>query len=429
MSNASSGITKNKNSQSASSKCQRPRWLEALCFLVLGFCLRTTYDLWGGFRNGIFQEFLEACAPLEIKGSEYSPHGSGPIEVSTTFYRNNNNSLSTLRPLNENGLEFIFTIGLEGTGHHFMDTIIKASPAQITTRKWGLLDIVGKTILALFDVKNLNGLWNQACQDDTMYIKQGKTWKLSYKYKNKVPAGFNTVNAHNRVVKLLQTMQRIYNEKTVNSPQPLRIPLNSYSSKGIGGAGMISYPNFRGKCSMLHYPVLELLYNACDDAGVQCSHIYVYRHPLDVLKSTTVKRSFNPPGMMYATHLYTSHLKIMETQLMSYPDRNRGCFGFFDRDGSEQWQSTMRDMWGWTFNNQTNSFATFVRDKYRKPKQFFHSTSYNIIAKELNGIVPAEHIPYLEVLLKAHEQTLEVCRQTAQGRQKSEKKRLDLESI
>jgi hypothetical protein len=358
---------------------------------------------------------------FETKGKEYYPIQSSSVslvQISTATQNSYNPSFTTLKPLNETtGLEFIFTIGLEGTGHHLMSQVISNSPAFSQVKSLGLENFVVNTVIALFQSKNLNGLFNQACQDESIYIKEAKKWKLSSKYNEKVSARFDTVIALNRTVNLLRTMQQIYDEKTANNPRPLRIPLNSFIANGTRKSGMISYPNFRGKCYKLQYPILDLLYKACSEAKVQCSHVYVYRHPLDVLTSTTVKRKFNPPGMVLASHLYTSHLKIMESQLLSYPDRNRGCFGFFDQHGSEEWQALLRDMWGWTTTTTTDfnvsSFASFVRKEYRKPTRFYNSTSTNIVSREVNGVYPAKHIPYLEVFLKAHERTLEVCRQTA----------------
>ena len=211
-------------------------------------------------------------------------------------------------------------------------------------------------------------------------------------------------------------MQNVYNEQVADNPQPLRIPLNSYAEgAGTKFAGMMSYPFQRKTGYRLCYPVLELVYNACAEAGVQCSHVYIYRHPLNVLKSTTINRPFNSPGMVSATHLYTSHLKIIETQLRSYADRTRACFGFFDEKGSEEWQGPMRDLWGWTASNNQTGFENLIQEEYRKPTKFLHSTSDNIIAEEIEGIFPAEHLPYLELFLKAHERVVELCKQSVPG--------------
>ena len=176
----------------------------------------------------------------------------------------------------------------------------------------------------------------------------------------------------------------------------------------------MSYPNFRG-CYKLQYPVLEMLYDACEEAGVQCSHVYVYRHPLDILTSTTTKRPFNSPGMVSAAHLYASHLKLIETQLNSFPSRNRGCLGFFDGDLSrrQEWKDTLKSMWGFDGpNERANKFDMLINSTYRIPSRFRKSTSTNIIAEEVEGLFPEEHLPYLKVFLKAHEETLAVCRQS-----------------
>jgi hypothetical protein len=333
----------------------------------VGFLFGTIFDIWGAFRNGVYHGFMSTYAvSLETKGKEYYPTHSlsvSSIQISNATQNSYNASFSTLRPMNETtGLEFIFTIGLEGTGHHFMSQVISNSPAFREVKMLGLENSVASASAALFHSKNQDGLFNQACQDESINIKVG----ISSKYDNKVSEGFDTVSTLNRTVHLLRTIQQIYDEKTANSPRPLRIPLNSFSANGTAKVGMMSYPNFRGNCYKLHYPILDLLYKACSEAQVQCSHVYVYRHPLDVLMSTTVRRKFNP-GMVMASHLYTSHLKIIESQLLSYPDRNRGCFGFFDQQGSKEWQAPLRDMWGWTTTTtefNVSSFESFVREVY-----------------------------------------------------------------
>lgn len=319
---------------------------------------------------------------------------------------------STLKPLSEKGLEFVFTIGLEGTGHHLMEATIKSSPAGVKMKSWNLETPVKKSISTLYHDRRLDGLFNMACLDDTLYYKKMNKYVVSSGYKAKDMSNvFNTMRQHNNLVGLLQNMQQRYDEMSVNDPQPLRLPLNSYV---VAQSGEISYPNYRGKCHRLHYPVLDLVYNACEDAGVQCSHVYVYRHPLDILKSTTIKRTFNPPGMVQAAHLYTSHLKIIESQLRTYTDRTRGCLGFFDRDNTEEWQNTLRELWGWGSQNSTK-FDAFVKKSYKAPSRYLESTSDNIIPEELEGIFPVEHLPYLEVMLKSHEETLRVCRQSLAG--------------
>ncbi|KAG7370093.1 hypothetical protein IV203_027839 [Nitzschia inconspicua] len=328
------------------------------------------------------------------------------------------NSNNTLPPLTQGGLEFIFSIGLEGTGHHLMASVIKNSPDLVTMKSWNLLDSVEKATVALFNQNDLSGIWNMPCNEENMYAKSGRKWYLTRRYQNneQLVVAFDTVKKHRKLVALLKNIQIIYDNKTKSSnhPEPLRVPLNSVGF--VKRTGMMSYPNFRSKCDIPPYPVLELLYSACADAGVQCSHVYIHRHPLDVLKSTTVKRPYNSPGMVYASHLYTSLLKVMETQIVRFPDQTRACFGFFDHQGAAEWQTTLRDMWGWTTQNQTDAFDAFIRATYRKPSTFYRSTSDNIVAEEVEGLFPVKHIPFLQVFLKAHEQTLEACRQSLQRR-------------
>ena len=153
----------NGNNPSAHSPPRR-RWVNSACFFGLGFCLRSAYDPWGSFQSGVFQQ----C-------NEYRSQ-SGTIEFSQT---SNSNSLSSLELLNENSLEFVFTIGLEGTGHHLMDTVIKGSPAIHTIKEWNLTTSVGQAATALSHYKTLTGMFNMATKDEDVHNhKTNRKWEI-----------------------------------------------------------------------------------------------------------------------------------------------------------------------------------------------------------------------------------------------------------
>ncbi|KAL3939885.1 MAG: hypothetical protein SGARI_001203 [Bacillariaceae sp.] len=395
------------------------RFVDALMFLVLGFGIRSVVDY--GFLGRAWDK-----AGVQTKDLRHLSNGS--IGVGTASASALAVDTTSLKPMSENQLEFVFTVGLEGTGHHLMQAVYKDSPDFKKMSAWGFTPHLRVAHSSLFQAANKNGMWNMACKEEESFEKRNKNWMLKpsaavnsekvqpavnatnpYLKKGQKVKKFDTVARHNSLVTQLKEMQKLYDKNTASNPQPMRVPLSALQMKGVD-SGMISYPNFRG-CYKLHYPVLDFLYDACDEAGVQCSHVYVYRHPLDVLKSTSIKRTFNSPGMVAASHLYTSHLKLIETQLNSYPFRNRGCLGFFDEDETrfQEWKETIRQMWG--YKQQSEAYDKFLTESYRRPSKFLHSTSTNIIPKEIEGIFPAEHLPYLQVFLKAHERTLAVCRQ------------------
>ena len=58
----------------------------------------------------------------------------------------------------------------------------------------------------------------------------------------------------------------------------VHVPLNTVSTgKRIRDYGMASYPSFYGACRKLNFPSLDLLYQACDLAKVDCGHVYIHR--------------------------------------------------------------------------------------------------------------------------------------------------------
>jgi hypothetical protein len=392
-----------------------PRKLrDGLLFFMLGFFVHFLIDL---------DSLKNTFGPQGIQTTDYRYLSNGAVTKSVLAEPNTDYS-APLKPMSENQLEFVFTIGLEGTGHHLMQTVLKKSPDFRTMTEWGMTPYLQLALDALFHFGSKGGMWNQACNEEESYARVGKQWKIKpsaedqtkkatpmnvtnpYLQQGKKIKYFDTMAKHQSLVRQLKHMQQIYDTKTAQNPQPLRIPLSAY--RMLPSSGMMSYPNYRG-CHKLHYPVLEMLYDACEEAGVECSHVYVHRHPVDVLVSTSLKRSFNSPALVAASHLYTSHLKVIETQLNSFPSRNRGCLGFFDEDEAHlhEWQDTLQRMWG--FNPQT--YDKLISGVYKRPKHFYRSTSSNIISEEIEGMFPPEHLPYLRVFLKAHERTLAVCRQ------------------
>lgn len=190
---------------------------------------------------------------------------------------------------------------------------------------------------------------------------------------------------------------------------------------------MVSYPNFMEACRDSQYPVLELLYAACDEANVRCSHVYLHRDPLEVLRSTTFKKSFNPTTGVAAAHLYTTMLKVIEAQLEGHPGRTRACVGFYwnggggvgdddddDGGGAGGWRAAMRKLRGWDDGATTPSssfsppspppgggddFESFLERRYKKPPPAVVATD-PALAK-----FAANHRPYLDLFRSAHERT------------------------
>jgi hypothetical protein len=58
--------------------------------------------------------------------------------------------------------------------------------------------------------------------------------------------------------------------------------------------GMLSCPQFNGPCRQLTYPNLDVWYDSCDAAGVQCQHMG--------FETDDMRRIYSPPKKKPSTH-------------------------------------------------------------------------------------------------------------------------------
>jgi hypothetical protein len=133
------------------------------------------------------------------------------------------------------------------------------------------------------------------------------------------PEEVNVTRSHDKVVKYLSKINKRAKGEEIT------LPVNTVPH--VPNYGMVSYPNFGGPCRSLNYPNLDHFYHACDVAGVECKHAYIYRDPYLVLASTTVKRKFNKNALQ-GIHLFTSLLQIIYSQLVDHSDRTVGALAF-----------------------------------------------------------------------------------------------------
>jgi hypothetical protein len=134
------------------------------------------------------------------------------------------------------------------------------------------------------------------------------------------PEEVNVTRSHDKVVKYLSKINKRAKGEEIT------LPVNTVPH--VPNYGMVSYPNFGGPCRSLNYPNLDHFYHACDVAGVECKHAYIYRDPYSVLASTTLKRKMNQGNFLQGIHLYTSLLQIIYSQLVDHSDRTVGALAF-----------------------------------------------------------------------------------------------------
>ena len=254
---------------------------------------------------------------------------------------------------NIGGPTFVFVMGIEGSGHHLINSLLAKSPYINIIRK---LNMCGKN-------KELYKLSAEFMD----YRNPGLMKPYGARNKNKQKNDYVDFDAHyNKVVELLQTIsQKIINndssdDKSIQHNHNINIAINANS---CAAPSMLSYPSFLGIDRSLQNFNMDLFYSACYDANVNCKHMYLYRNPYDILKSTTLNRPFND-NISNGIRLYTSVLQQIHSQMVSYPNRNLGCFGFLDVNGYQSTEDWIRfgNLFGFeTNNNTTNDFIHLAK--------------------------------------------------------------------
>ena len=258
---------------------RKKRISELLCWFLLGVCLHWISNL------STMMDFVEVSAP--------------PQKV-LSKNQNATDTITTETKLNSN-IKYIFFVGLEGTGHHLVGSMLKNSPLHMELKEMGLEDNENELRKALH--KSLfnyapgggfggAGLWDSHCS-------------------SKINSTRHTQMLKRRLIKQIEKINTQVTEmKKVNDNHDddvLVYPINTMVTKG--GFGEVSYPNFSGSCRFLNYPNLDLWYDVCHDANVDCEHIYVYRDPLAILQSTSIKRKFNK-STLSGIYLYSESTKL-----------------------------------------------------------------------------------------------------------------------
>lgn len=300
-------------------------------------------------------------------------------------------------------VQFIFTIGLEGTGHHLMGSITKESPAVKLLNQSGIWDtLVGPLQHVLFsDYSTWRkerdvGIWNAHCAPH----KKAAELELGVVEKLK---GIEA-QVKKRAMKYIRTVHNFTSDQ-VTWP----LPLNTAKALNGGRFGEVSYPNYKGNCRPLNYPDLNLLYNACRKAKVDCFQVYVYRHPFDILKSVS-RRGFakrNTESMQ----LYMEHLHVIANQLRMYASKTLGCFGFFSDDENDNyWVEAQKDLWAW---DDADEYNKAMQEIYKDPSHD-NITSEEKVRSWLSS--NSRQTPYIMSLWKMHQHAVQSCRHAVKER-------------
>lgn len=313
-------------------------------------------------------------------------------------YRNRSNMVSEFNST----VQFIFTVGLEGTGHHLMGNITKESPAVKRLKRLGIWDtLVGPLQHVLFSDyspwrnEREVGIWNAHCAPH----------KHASELEQAVVAKLKGIEAQvkKRAKKYIIAVQNRTGHRVT-----LPLPLNTAHATNGGRFGEVSYPNYMGNCRPLNYPDMNLLYNACRKAKVDCFQVYVYRYPFEILKSIS-RRGFGKSNAV-SMQLYIQDLHVIANQLRMHASKTLGCFGFFSDDPNDNyWIEAQKDLWAW---DDADEYKKAIEVIYRDPRRD------NITAQERaqQWLSSVRQTPYIVSLWKMHQHAVQACQHAVKGR-------------
>lgn len=273
-----------------------------------------------------------------------------------------------------NETKFVFFVGLEGTGHHLIRDIAFKSPTT-------------KQLIAL-------GL------DETHY----KLAKTNKQLMLKMPApgtsndticnSMSNETTYQLFVDLLTTIA----SKT--STPSITIPVNCR-----GRGTFASYPFNIKRRPCFDIPNIDLFYRACNQVGVACEHIYLYRDLYSVIASTTVKRKFNR-SVRFSILLYTSILEYLYTAFSNPLSKLTACWGVLDPGATNDtvWHP-LADMYGW--HNRHAEFDIFLNKLYQPPME--------MSLQDRKRLIPAELEDEMEAFVRAQEKVLSLCPSESDG--------------
>mmetsp|Transcript_23705 Transcript_23705/g.42758 ORF Transcript_23705/g.42758 Transcript_23705/m.42758 type:complete len:487 (-) Transcript_23705:268-1728(-) len=284
--------------------------------------------------------------------------------------------------------KFVFLVGVEGAGHHMFQSIYKESPAMEQLEDWNIFpNDVERLHYALYhDVRTTGGLFSAPCPPTQEAMARGAKME---------PDGKDLLEY---LVSILKDVNAKLNVKHTENPGTLpattAIALNSLQphesqrdedDHSFEHSGMMTYPNGKETendneygygCRLLQYPNLDLLYKACDLAGVDCVHAVIFRDAHKVIQSTVDNRNFEGKQRQIVT--LTEMLHIIEAQLQSHPNRLAACWDF-DSDMAAN-SYPVAKLFGW---NRMVQFSNFYQSILGTPSPLTPEEKLDIVPDSL----------------------------------------------
>ena len=312
-------------------------------------------------------------------------------------------------------VQFVFFMGLEGTGHHLIADMAQYSPLVERLRQDHIHpELTVPLVRSLFDDDTHHGLMDAHCKPladinaspvnmETRKHWNSQPWKKNHPHRRYLQSGdgnFEKRNGNDNLLqRTVQALQAIESAATSKTIFPINVWYNTKDDQEFAASGMMSYPNMKSKCRNVNYPSLDLLYQACDGAKVDCGHVFLHRNAQDVLESTWSRGFHEGQTLLSAIHLYNTQLQIQIAQLYRHADRTMGCVSLLSQD-----LSSLKDISKWLEYTDVQ-WKEFWKHHYRAPHH--HSNLLDLEASPKSR-------PYLELMGALMDDALNLCQEIIQ---------------
>lgn len=372
-----------------SAKRRGASFRECLLYLLLGIGLSLAFCF---FHNG----------PADMVGKYYTPQVStfaSSLRLAIQAAHENTILWVNQRRLDEGNAspkttraQFILTMSLLGDGAFQKQLGGKIGNSQVM-EKLEAAGVVPELLVELHELlyyggqERKTGFWNAHCN-----VQQTKASARSLQ---------------TRVVQKLREIQTAVTDSPLMDDLPvLPIPINLVNFPDKNNTedsyGLVTYPtefSHQG-CHKLDFASLDLFYEACQNAHVDCRHIYASELPNNLVSQAlqrAQKSQEETKKKPFVTHLATLHhyntmLHIISSQLAQFAPRTLGCMHH------SNWKSLWGDLWGIDEADLISSSTIF-------PSQDGGEANFG-------KIVPEWTKPYIDSFHQLHKMTLFTCQQS-----------------
>jgi hypothetical protein len=278
---------------------------------------------------------------LQIHPSLRPAGFSQPLIVKDSFY-------GEASPRSE-GVKFVFFMGLEGSGHRRVGSLLLMSRSAHRINELGLREKVRDLQDALYSSAGLFYLHCNQAGYQSEIMADGPTPRRAPDTTS-VPVENGGANeTFYRVVNLFRNIADEF-----ESGASINIPLNADGYI----ANQASYPQDSDSCRRRKHPDLALLYEACQAANVECVHAYLTTSAETILNAATpvasMKTKIARTMRLRNIFLYTTLLDVQLAQIAYFPDRTVACLDVSSDKGdpydsnapSQSWQRAIIQMFG-----------------------------------------------------------------------------------